>query len=267
MTLSFSKFSILFFGFAFFFLGASTASAATVTLSSLQSGDLIRGQSFSSVYYYGADGMRYVFPNDKVYFTWYADFKNVKWVSDADLTKIQIGGNVTYRPGVKMLKINSDPTVYAVSKNGTLRPIKSELTAIDTYGKLWNKMIDDVPDAFFGNYKIGSPIELPSQYSVFAEKKEVTNVNEDKSLVSPMIVQITDAGYVSPTSHVSSGRAVRFVNNGFLPHSVTEWDRTWGSGTLKPGETFTKYFMTKGTWMFYSIYDAKEKMTGALIVE
>lgn len=267
MTISFSKFSVFLFSVAFFFLSASTTHAASVPLSAIQSGDLIRGQTFSAVYYYGADGMRYVFPNDKVFFTWYKDFSTVKWVSDADLTKIQIGGNVTYRPGIKMLKINSDPTVYAVSKNSILRPIGSEMVVIDIYGKLWNKMIDDVPDAFFGNYQIGSKIEFPSQYSTHSEKVEVTTVNEDKSLSAPTVVQVTETGYDTPTIHVTSGKAVKFINKGTLPHSVTEWDRVWGSGTLQPNETYTKYFIERGTWMYYSVYDPKEKMTGAIIVE
>ena len=33
-------------------------------------GDLIKGESFSSVYYYAPNGKRYVFPNEKTYFTW-----------------------------------------------------------------------------------------------------------------------------------------------------------------------------------------------------
>lgn len=255
------------FGCVFAILLAESVHAATlVPLSSIQSGDLIRGQTFSAVYYYGADGLRYVFPNDKTYFTWYKNFDSVKWVADADLAKIQIGGNVTYKPGVKMIKINSDPRVYAISESGTLRPLASELIAIDLYGKLWNKLVDDVPDGFFGNYTQGSRIELISQFSVLGEQK-IPSINDDKKLRAPTVVHITDIGYDTPTIHVSSGHAVRFVNDGPSKHSATEWDHTWGSGTLQPNETFTKYFFTKGTWMYYSTYDAKEKMTGAIIVE
>ena len=39
----------------------------------VSAGDLIRGTSFSAVYYYGEDGFRYVFPNEKTYKTWYSD--------------------------------------------------------------------------------------------------------------------------------------------------------------------------------------------------
>src|SRR3989339_590980 len=95
--------------------------AATVPRAQVQSGDLVRGNTFSAVYYVGKDGFRYVFPNDKTFFTWYADFDDVKWISDADLGTLQIGGNVTYKPGARMIKINSDPKVYAVDTGGTLR--------------------------------------------------------------------------------------------------------------------------------------------------
>ena len=95
-------------------LFAGAAQAATVSPDDLSAGDLIRGESFSAVYYYGEDGLRYVLPNDKTYFTWYDDFDDVVWLTDSDMSTIQIGGNVTYKPGVKMIKIQSDPTVYAI---------------------------------------------------------------------------------------------------------------------------------------------------------
>src|SRR3989338_459764 len=123
-------------------LPAAPASAATLPMSQIQSCDLIRGASFPAVYYMCKDGFRYVFPNDKTYFTWYNDFASVKWISDADMTKIQIGGNVTYRPGKKMIKINSDPKTYAVGESGGLFWVTSEAIAISMYGTNWNKMID-----------------------------------------------------------------------------------------------------------------------------
>ena len=59
-------------------LGASAV--APLTASAASSGDLIRGTSFSTVYYYGSDGMRYTFPNEKSYFSWYTDFSDRKSV-------------------------------------------------------------------------------------------------------------------------------------------------------------------------------------------
>ncbi|MEK7615194.1 MAG: hypothetical protein AAB431_02310 [Patescibacteria group bacterium] len=251
----------------FFVLPLASNAAASVPLSSLQSGDLIRGQSLSSVYYYGADGLRYVFPNDKTYFTWYQNFNNVKWISDMDLAAIQIGGNVTYKPGVKMIKINSDPKVYAVSTGGTLHALDSEAIAKSLYGATWNKMIDDVADSLFPNYKIMSPIDLPSQYSAEAEKKDAVNINNDKNLHPAIVISIENSGYNLPTTTINIDTAVRFVNHASTNQSASEWDGVWGSGTLKPGEQFTRYFRDPGTWMYYSKYTPKETMTGALIVK
>lgn len=154
-----------------------TASAAGCT-----SGSLIKG-SLPAVYYCGSDGKRYVFTNDKAYKTWYADFSSVMTISDADLASIQIGGNVTYRPGAKMLKIVSDPKVYAVAHGGVLRHVPSEACAVTLYGSAWNTMIDDVSDAFFTNYSVGAAINAScSDYDKNAEMSSSQSINADKNL-------------------------------------------------------------------------------------
>ena len=237
------------------------------TESEIQSGDLIRGESYASVYYYGADGLRYVFPNDKIYFTWYENFDEVKWISDANLANIQIGGNVTYKPGVKMIKINSDPTVYAISEGGTLRAIESETVATQLYGSTWNQQIHDVADGLFGNYVAGSRIELASQYDPEIEQVEAFSINEDKHLKQSTLIEITESGYQSSTITISSGTAVEWLNTTNEDQSATEWDRVWGSGTLYPGDHYTRYFNEKGTWHYYSTYGDRNVFEGAIIVE
>jgi hypothetical protein len=80
-------------------------------------------------------------------------------LTDAQLAAVPLGKNVTYRPGVRLVKIVSDPKVYAVATNGELRWIPDEWTAKALYGADWSKKVDDVPDAFFGNdYHIGEPV-------------------------------------------------------------------------------------------------------------
>ncbi len=69
-----------------------------------------------------------------------------------------LGGNVTYRPGAKLVKIQTDPRVYAVDSNGTLRLMITPAIAEKYYGTNWNKKVEDIPDAFFTNYKIGDSI-------------------------------------------------------------------------------------------------------------
>jgi len=144
----------------------------------LQSGSLIKGESFTAVYYYGADGKRYVFPNEKTYFTWFSNFDNVVVISDSELGSILIGGNVVYKPNSRLVKITTDPKVYWVGDYGQLRHVSTESIAITLFGTGWNTKIDDVADAFFTNYMIGEPIETASLPSY----STATTINKNKGL-------------------------------------------------------------------------------------
>ncbi len=133
---------------------------ATSTEAKCVSNSLIKGKT-AAVYYCGADGKRYVFPNLNTYSSWYSDFKNVIQISDEELAAIQLGGNVTYRPGVRLIKITTDPRVYAVDQGGALRYVTTPTVAESMYGVNWNKSVDDLSDAFFVNYKLGESIVAP----------------------------------------------------------------------------------------------------------
>lgn len=249
--------------------GAFVSPARAVTISS---GDLIRGTTFSAVYYMGADGFRYVFPNEKTYKTWYsdssgnADFSNVVMISDAELADIQMGGNVTYRPGVKMIKIDTDPRVYVVTEGGVLYHVDSESVAASLYGSTWNKQIDDVPDGYFANYDIsGSAVSTLSGWTASGETSDVTTINEDKGLMAPEEINITDSGYDPIEVTICVGQNVKFTNNGSNTHTATSDDLTWGSGTLQSSETFIRKFNTEGIDTFYDGYDSTN--TGAIYVE
>ncbi|MBI4457398.1 hypothetical protein HY633_00350 [Candidatus Uhrbacteria bacterium] len=147
-------------------------------------GTLVKSPTLSAaVYYVGGDGKRYVFPNEKTYKTWYADFSQVVTITPAELTALGIGGNVTYKPGAKMVKITTDPKVYAVGKGGALRWVTSEAVAVALYGSAWNTKIDDVPDAFFTNYKTGTDITSSGDFSPAGESSQATSINDDKGLV------------------------------------------------------------------------------------
>lgn len=119
---------------------------------------LIKSPVSAAVYYCGTDHKRYVFPNNKAYFTWYKDFFEVQEISVGELASIPLGGNVTYRPGVKLIKITTNPKVYAVDRGGILRWVTSSTVATKLYGDDWGDLVDDVSDAFFVNYVIGEPI-------------------------------------------------------------------------------------------------------------
>ncbi|MBN2884473.1 hypothetical protein JXE04_00960, partial [Patescibacteria group bacterium] len=125
---------------------------------SAQAGDLIKMDGLSSVYYLGADGKRYVFPSESVYFSWYSDFSGVVTIPASELQSYPLGANVTMRPGTSLVKITTDPKVYAVSADGTLRWVQSEADAIALFGSSWASRVVDVADSFFTNYTIGTPL-------------------------------------------------------------------------------------------------------------
>ncbi|MFO0765018.1 MAG: hypothetical protein U0487_03165 [Patescibacteria group bacterium] len=129
---------------------------------------LIKNPTNPAVYYV-LDGKRYVFPNERIYKSWYADFSNVQTVSEAELASYQISGNVPYRPGKQLVKITSDPRVYAVANKGVLRVLASEEIAKSFYDTNWATKVHDLSDAFFVNYSIGEPIAAVNNYSVGTE--------------------------------------------------------------------------------------------------
>ena len=130
----------------------------TVSSAPCESGSLIKNKTMSVVYYCGANGKRYGFPNENIYFSWYDDFDDVIEISDEALANIPLGGNVTYRPGVRMVKLESIPNVYLVEQGGLLRWIQSPSLATQLYGTNWAKNVHDLSDALFTNYKLGEPI-------------------------------------------------------------------------------------------------------------
>ena len=240
---------------------ASVRAASLTSLTQLRSGDLIRGESFTAVYYLGKDGFRYVFPNDKTYFTWYSDFDDVKWLSDADLATIQIGGNVTYKPGSRMVKINSDPKVYAVDETATLRWVTTQEVAIALYGSAWNTQIDDVPDAFFSNYNMGGDIEVAGDYVLLEVSASADDINDDKNLQAAAVIKVSEEGYDKTSVTIQAGTAVRWYNNGTGKHTATAADLTWGTGTMTSSGNFARYFDKPGFYEFFDSYNASKRAT------
>lgn len=154
--------------------------SALPTLAAPVGGQLIKA-SGPAVYYMGMDGKRYVFPNEATYRTWYSDFSTVQTITDSELAQVMIGGNVTYRPGVRLVKITTDPKVYAVAGNGTLRWVANESVAVSLFGSNWATQVDDIPDAFFINYHIGTSINAASEFDRNQELSLSTSIALDRA--------------------------------------------------------------------------------------
>lgn len=119
---------------------------------------LISATDSDAVYYCGRDGKRYIFQNSRTYFTWYEDFDDVIEISPEDMASVPFGGVVTYKPGVRLVKLQSVPKVYAVSRNGVLRWVPDPDVAASLFGSDWASQVDDLSDAFFPAYEVGEPI-------------------------------------------------------------------------------------------------------------
>ncbi len=140
------------------------ASLATPAKAAASAGDLIKMEGNSSVYYFDGE-KRFVFPNETTYMSWYSDFSGVVTIESSELYSYKIGGNVTMRPGTKLVKITTDPSVYAVEQNGLLRKIQNEAQATALYGTDWAKRVTDVSDELFVNYTMGEELsngEVPA---------------------------------------------------------------------------------------------------------
>jgi len=247
---------------------------------SLTAGDLIKlpddhnpkTNVDSSLYYFADDGLRYVFPNSKTYFTWYSDFTGVKEISAAQLGTIGIGGNVTYRGGVRMIKIESDPKVYVVDRGGVRRAIASEAVAVALYGATWNKMIDDVQDSFFSNYSQGSDMTPGVAWTAQMTTTSDTSISADKALVAPLEVAINADGTFTPASlTVARGRTIRFTNNtsgvaraASNPHPAHTDLAGFDSADLPAGLNYVYRFTKEGTFGFHNHADSTK--TGTVTV-
>lgn len=170
---------------------AAFAAPMAASAASLADGDLIRSDAkgaYAVYYYFG--GKRYVFSTQKTFLSWYSEAQLkkttdgglVKIIPATDMGAVTIGGNVTYKPGVKLVKVDSDPKTYAVAKNGTLRHVTSEQAAKDLYGANWNKLVNDIPDGFFTNYSVGAAIVGSGDYNRDAEMNAATSIAVDKNL-------------------------------------------------------------------------------------
>ncbi|MFH1405375.1 MAG: hypothetical protein ABIH21_04775 [Patescibacteria group bacterium] len=113
----------------------------------------------TAVYVVGENETRHAFPSESVFFSWYDGFGNVKEIDIEKMASFTLGKNVTVRPGTYLVKLTSDPNVYAVEEGGVLRHVKYESIAKQLYGKSWANRVVDIPDVFFMNYTKGREID------------------------------------------------------------------------------------------------------------
>lgn len=144
--------------------GPSPVTGEVEEISVVNPGDYVVSPSFSTVYYVDANKVRHPFLNTATFFTWASSFNQVKIVTDATMPTLGYGDPIMPKPGVVLVKITSDPTVYAIDENPdnkyqpTLRRIVSEGTARSIYGDDWADYVIDIDVTMFSRFQFGADI-------------------------------------------------------------------------------------------------------------
>lgn len=133
------------------------------------------------LYYYAADGKRYVFPDKLVFQSWFGNydpeklaFEDVKTMSESPL-----GGNVFLRPG-SLLQSPTLLDTFIVVKNGLIRPVADAELLSKFYGTSWQNQVIRLPDYYFSEYTMGKPIKSADDFPVIS--KTIT-IDQDKGLI------------------------------------------------------------------------------------
>ncbi len=113
------------------------------------------------------ENTRRAFINATTYFTYFDTFNKVDSVSPETLSQRTLSGLVLPKPGVVLVKIQSDPRVYALENNPqdvyspVLREIASESIAQAMYGQSWADYVIDIEPTFFTKFTKGARIDSP----------------------------------------------------------------------------------------------------------
>lgn len=136
-------------------------------VSTVPVGSAITASTTQTVYYVPSAGVRRAFINESAFFTYYDSFDAVDVIADAELPTLSLGGLMLPKAGVVLVKIQSDPRVYATVENPDdayspiLRAIESEEIAAEMYGAAWADYVIDIEPTFFSRFTQGEMITSP----------------------------------------------------------------------------------------------------------
>jgi len=149
----------------------------------IRTGDVLTSEGLPNNYYVGSNLKRYVFTTQQTYFTWYPASARIKKIDRKKLEAIPLGGNVTYRPGMRIITFATDPTHYVVGHGGTLHEAtSSQLNGY--YGKNWKERVDVLEEYYLPDYRMEGSIRLSSSYSPLEEYASSKTISHDKNLVA-----------------------------------------------------------------------------------
>jgi len=126
-------------------------------------GDLIKTATYPAVYYV-TGGKKYLFVNRVTYTTWSNavgdannNFAGLKVVSQAEFDALSLGGNITARPGVSLIKFDNSSLVYAVAPGAKLCKLADSAAQTALYGTASPILVQS---SFEANYTKDSTCDL-----------------------------------------------------------------------------------------------------------
>ena len=126
---------------------------------------LLKGDS-PTLYAAMPDGTRRVFPNEATWKSWYGqDAGCIQNISVDVLANMPLSGIITLKPG-SLIKIPSDPKVYAIEELNILRWVHDEKVAKNIFGDSWNSRIILVDESLLSAYTNGAPIMEKLNYNI-----------------------------------------------------------------------------------------------------
>lgn len=202
-------------------------------------GSLVRG-TVPTVYYAGADGKRYPFPDAGTFYTWYPDFSRVVAISDSELNAMPIGSKVTYRPGTRLVRFRSAPQVYAVSAGGLLRWIPDPATAVAYFGASWQTSVDVLADTSFVYYSQGTAISASTPYDAVAERSRAVDIGTDKGIAAPVAV----GGLRLAGRNIKDASGKTIVARGPEMVIADTYDADWIDAAAQNGANSVRFLLT-----------------------
>lgn len=176
---------------------------------------LIKGSGPTVYWYSFANRVRYAFPNEGTFVSWFErdNLRLTETFSDSDLNSIPEYKRVTYRPGARLLKASGDPRVYAVARFNLLRWVTDENVARALYGQRWWTFVDTLPNELWQDYTLGSPITSAADYN----RDDEYNFTRDPSdlLRRPPEPNAVSSFYIPPPSYYSSNPPTNSASSGF----------------------------------------------------
>ncbi len=142
------------------FLPSIAHAAATVEL---EPGDMfhVPESGDTAVFLVTEDMKSRYFPNGETHRSWFAGFDGLNAVPLAQAGAYPLDldqPGVTFRHGSRLVKITTDPKVYAVGQNNMRHWITSGEIAEALYGPAWATLVRDVSPFHWANYSVGADI-------------------------------------------------------------------------------------------------------------